>query len=170
MINQVRNLILPLLGACLFAACAATQPAKQKPASPSGADATALTVTAESALKRGDCREASESYAKAAAGGDVQLARRATQVSMACEHLPAAWQSATRWRSLAPNDREANALYAAVALKLYRTSEARAAIHDFWRVEEQKNSTPAAAPAGKEPGVAASPVPPRNAATARPAA
>lgn len=164
MINHVRNLILLLLGACLLVACAATPPAREKPASPAGTDATALTVTAESALKRGDCREASESYAKAAAGGDVQLARRATQVSMACEHLPAAWQSATRWRSLAPNDREANALYAAVALKLYRTNDARAAIHDFWRAEEQKNSTPVAAPEGKEAGIAATPVPPRNAA------
>ena len=73
---------------------------------------------------------------------------------MACEHLPAAWQSATRWRALAPDDREANALYAAVALKLYRTDDARAAIADFWRVEGQKNAaTPAAGAAGAAPAV-----------------
>ena len=32
---------------------------------------------------------------------------------MACEHLPAAWQAVSRWRTLAPDDREANAMYAA---------------------------------------------------------
>ena len=111
------------------------------------ADTSALTVMAEAALKRGDCRAASESYAQAAAGGDAQLARRATQVALACEHLPAAWQAANRWRALAPTDREANALYAAVALKLYRTADARAAIREFWRVEQQQNAAlPAPAP------------------------
>jgi tetratricopeptide (TPR) repeat protein len=147
MINYLRNLIIPLALAAV-AGCAATHPADKKPAPASApiaasGEATALTVTAEAALKRGDCRTASEAYAQAAATGDVQLARRATQVAMACEHLPAAWQAATRWRTLAPNDREANALYAAVALKLYHTAEARAAIHDFWRVEEQTNATAA---------------------------
>jgi len=156
MINRLRNLILPLLCATLVGACAANRPAGDKtvaPKAPAG-DTVALTASADAALKRGDCREASESYAKAAAGGDAQLARRATQVAMACEHLPAAWQAASRWRALAPNDREANALYAAIALKLYRTADARVAIHEFWRVEEQSN----AAPAPKADG-AASPVP-----------
>src|SRR5580693_2573532 len=146
MINRLRNLILPLLCATLVGACAANRPAGDKtvaPKAPAG-DTVALTASADAALKRGDCREASESYAKAAAGGDAQLARRATQVAMACEHLPAAWQAATRWRQLAPADREANALYAAVALKLYRTADARSAIHDFWRAEEQHNAPPAA--------------------------
>ncbi len=109
-------------------------------------------AAADALLKRGDCRGASEMLARAAAHGDVATARRATQVAVACEHLPAAWQSATRWRTLAPDDLEANALYAAVALKLYRTADARPAIADFWRVEEQKNAAagkagPAHAPA-----------------------
>jgi tetratricopeptide (TPR) repeat protein len=136
-----------------------------KPAAAPAADGTALTVMAEADLKRGDCRGASESYAKAAVGGDVQLARRATQVAMACEHLPAAWQSATRWRTLAPKDREANALYAAVALKLYHTAEARAAIHDFWSAEQQQSSaaaSPVAPPAQSPPG-AVRPAPARTA-------
>jgi tetratricopeptide (TPR) repeat protein len=90
-----------------------------------------MTVVAEIALKRGDCKEASESYAKAAMVGDAALARRATEVAMTCEHLPAAWKAASRWHSLAPDDREASASYAAVALKLYRLAEARAAIVDF---------------------------------------
>jgi predicted Zn-dependent protease len=137
-----------------LAGCGSTHPSKESSAAPHG-DATALTVMAEADLKRGDCRAASETYARAAAVGDAQLARRATQVAMACEHLPAAWTSATRWRALAPGDREADALYAAVALKLYRTTEARAAIHDFWRVEEQQ---PAGAPPGSaRPPAAATP-------------
>lgn len=161
MIKRVRNLIIPLLCATVLGACAATHPADKKPAAATAPSSTvtALTVTAEAALKRGDCREASESYAKAAATGDVQLARRATQVAMACEHLPAAWASATRWRSLAPTDREANALYAAIALKLYRTGDARVAIHEFWRVEEQMN---AAAAASKGAGDNATPVTPHK--------
>jgi tetratricopeptide (TPR) repeat protein len=151
MINSLRNLtpllgialVLALLAGCATGAGHKGQPAPAAPA----ADTTALTVMAEAALKRGDCRGASESYAKAAAVGDVQLARRATQVALACEHLPAAWQSATRWRTLAPRDREANALYAAVALKLYRTSDARAALRDFWSAEQQQQETTAASPA-----------------------
>jgi tetratricopeptide (TPR) repeat protein len=142
MTQPTKSLCLPLLALGLLAGCAALHPHKDTAAAQPAADPTALTVMAEAALKRGDCRAASESYAHAAAVGDVQLARRATQVAMACEHLPAAWQAATRWRALAPNDREADALYAAVALKLYRTADARAAIHEFWRSEEQQNGTP----------------------------
>ncbi|HWX68389.1 MAG TPA: tetratricopeptide repeat protein [Steroidobacteraceae bacterium] len=136
------HLCASALAAGLLFGCASEH--GTKPAATSAhRDPTALTVVAEADLKRGDCRGASENYAQAAALGDVQLARRATQVAMACEHLPAAWQSATRWRSLAPADREANALYAAVALKLYRTADARAAINDFWRAEEQLDSAAA---------------------------
>jgi tetratricopeptide (TPR) repeat protein len=143
MMNSLRNLITPLLCAAVLIGCASHPADKKAPPPQASADSAALTASAEAALKRGDCREASEAYAKAAVGGDVQLARHATQVAMACEHLPAAWQAATRWRQLAPNDREANALYAAIALKLYRTADARAAIHDFWRAEEQANAAPA---------------------------
>jgi tetratricopeptide (TPR) repeat protein len=147
------------LAAGLLGGCASQPPAKPASAGTSH-DATALTVIAEADLKRGDCRGAAENYAKAAVAGDVQIARRATQVAMACEHLPAAWQAATRWRTLAPADREANALYAAVALKLYRTADARAAINDFWRAEEQLDGAPATAtpgspPAGAAPGASA---------------
>ena len=170
MLTRPRYLIGPLLCSgvlvALLCACSATPAAKDsakgKPAPATSADTTALTVSAEAALKRGDCRVASEDYAQAAAKGDAQLARRATQVAMACEHLPAAWQAATRWRTLAPNDREANALYAAVALKLYRTADAKVAIHEFWRIEEARNAlvpspaAPAGAPAGAP---AATPVP-----------
>ena len=100
------RLCAPVLAAGLLVGCASTHPAKPSaaPAAHHG-DPTALTVIAEADLKRGDCLGASENYAQAAVTGDAQLARRATQVAMACEHLPAAWQAATRWRSLAPTDR-----------------------------------------------------------------
>jgi len=146
MISCLRNsspvLCASLLAASLLAGCAAVRPASRAAAPPTpGGDASALTVIAEVALKRGDCRAASEAYAHAATvAAAVQLARRATQVAMACEHLPAAWAAAGRWRALAPGDREADALYAAVALKLYHTTEARTAIRDYWRAEEHANS------------------------------
>jgi len=155
--NLTPVLCASVLAASLLAGCAGVQPATKAAAPPPpGGDASALTVVAEVALKRGDCRAASEAYAHGAAvAADVQLARRATQVAMACEHLPAAWAAATRWRALAPGDREADALYAAVALKLYHTSEARAAIHDFWRAEEHANSASASLTKPTQPDAAA---------------
>jgi tetratricopeptide (TPR) repeat protein len=153
---------MPVAAAVALAAltgCATTPQAAQKPA-PAAAQGQPV-AEAEEALKRGDCRAASESLAHAAAHGDVATARRATQVAVACEHLPAAWQAATRWRALAPDDREANALYAAVALKLYRTADARAAIADFWRVEGQKNAAAAPVAPGAAAGAAPAPAPGR---------
>ncbi|MDB6043169.1 MAG: hypothetical protein JWM63_1720 [Gammaproteobacteria bacterium] len=142
----VRRLLPGLsLGLTLVAGCSSLHPQKEAPAK---GDPAALTVVAEIALERGDCKEAAESYAKAAEVGAASLARRASEVALACEHLPAAWESVTRWRTLAPMDREANAMYAAVALKLYRIPEARTAINDF------SKAPPAAArgKAGGEPG------------------
>jgi tetratricopeptide (TPR) repeat protein len=151
--------------ALLLAGCASVHAPKAPPPAPAAkADPTALTVIAEADLKRGDCRAASESYAQAAAVGNAQLARRATQVAMACEHLPAAWQAATRWRALAPGDPEADALYAAVALKLYRTADARAAIHDFWHAEQLQNAPASgASPPAASPPTAVEPSPSRPA-------
>ena len=91
-------------------------------------DPSASTVIAEIALERGDCRTASETYASAAQRGDVAVARRSSEVALACEHLPAAWDSVKRWRTLAPADRDAAAIYATVALKLYRVPDARSAL------------------------------------------
>lgn len=142
--GAVWRLLLGLsLSLTLVAGCSSMHPQK-KEATPKG-DPAALTVVAEIALERGDCKGASESYAKAAEVGAASLARRATEVALACEHLPAAWESVTRWRTLAPTDREANAMYAAVALKLYRIPEARTAINDF-------SKAPPAAARGKAAG------------------
>ncbi|HVH84867.1 MAG TPA: tetratricopeptide repeat protein [Steroidobacteraceae bacterium] len=144
--KQARTLFLML--PALLAGCASLKPHPAAP--PATGDPTALTITAEAALKRGDCRVAAEDYARAATTGDARLARRATEVALACEHLPAAWEAATRWRTLAPEDRDANALYALVALKLYRTADARVAVRDYCRAAlaaSTSASTPASAPA-----------------------
>jgi tetratricopeptide (TPR) repeat protein len=124
-----RGIAVAVIGAvALMVGCSSVRPAKEE--APKG-DPAALTVVAEIALERGDCKGASESYAKAAAVGAVSLARRATEVALACEHLPAAWESVGRWRTLAPTSREADAMYAVIALKLYHIPEARVAINDF---------------------------------------
>jgi|SRR5579875_432776 len=91
-------------------------------------DPSALTVMAEVALQKGDCRAASDDYALAANHGTAELARRASQVSLACHDLPAAWQAAQRWRALAPNDRSAQLVYGTVALMLYRIPQAHEAL------------------------------------------
>jgi predicted Zn-dependent protease len=124
-----QGIAVAVLGAvALMVGCSSVRPAKEE--APKG-DPAALTVVAEIALERGDCKGASESYAKAAAVGAVSLARRATEVALACEHLPAAWESVSRWRTLAPTSREADAMYAVIALKLYHIPEARVAVNDF---------------------------------------
>jgi tetratricopeptide (TPR) repeat protein len=154
-----------VLGAVLYtlaqlAGCASPH-AQQKPAA-TAPDQTALTVSAEVALKHGDCRSASEDYAQAAQSGDAALARRAAQVAVACEHVPAAWQSAQRWRALAPDDVGANTLYAAVALKLYRTSDARDAIRSIKSVVERDaaaHAPPAKAADAAPVAAAAAPAP-----------
>jgi tetratricopeptide (TPR) repeat protein len=134
LVNSARGATRPGIVVAAFSAlalvvgCSSVRPAKQEV--PKG-DPAALTVVAEIALERGDCKGASESYAKAAAVGAVSLARRATEVALACEHLPAAWESVVRWRTLAPASREADAMYAVIALKLYHIAEARVAINDF---------------------------------------
>lgn len=127
-VNHPARRLLPALCAALAAGCA-TVP--QRPAPPPAPDAAALTIVAEIALQRGECRIASETYAKAAQLASAPVAQRASEVALACEDLPAAWTSAQRWRELAPQSREAQATYATVALKLYRIADARAAVQAF---------------------------------------
>jgi tetratricopeptide (TPR) repeat protein len=125
-----RAAALGIASILLFAAgCASVRSAKEE--SPKG-DPVALGVVAEIALEKGDCKTAAETYAKAAESSpDPALARHATTVALKCEHLPAAWQAVSRWHVLAPNNAEADARYAAVAVKLYRLPEAREAINAF---------------------------------------
>jgi tetratricopeptide (TPR) repeat protein len=131
----VHRITLSLLttGLALIGGCAAAPAPKEDPATH---DPAALTVVAEIALTRGDCKTASESYAEAAQHGAIPLARRASEVALACEHVPAAWKSAVRWRSLAPTDREASAMYATVAIKLYKIADAKSAIGEFAKLQK----------------------------------
>ena len=139
----------------LMAGCS-TAPSTARQAPPAKGDPAALTVVAEIALERGDCKGASESYAKAADVGSVALARRATEVALTCEHLPAAWEAATRWRALAPNSREADAMYAVIALKLYHIQEAKVAINDFVHAPPEPAEPPhPKVPAEKPPAAGA---------------
>ncbi|HEV2270559.1 MAG TPA: tetratricopeptide repeat protein [Steroidobacteraceae bacterium] len=103
-------------------------PEKPPPQAP---DAAALTIVAEIALQRGECKTAAETYARAAQLASAPVAQRASEVGLACEDLPAAWASAQRWRDLAPQNREAQAMYATVALKLYRIADARDGVKAF---------------------------------------
>ncbi|HEV7443700.1 MAG TPA: tetratricopeptide repeat protein [Steroidobacteraceae bacterium] len=126
---------LPLLIACcaFLVGCAAGPTLKEEP---QAHDPAALTIVAEIALARGDCKTAAESYAEASQYSDARpLARHASAVALACEHVPAAWKAATRWRALAPGDPEAAARYATVAIKLYRITDARSAIVDFTKAQ-----------------------------------
>src|SRR6185437_16222299 len=122
----------------LMAGCA-TVP--EKPPAPAP-DAAALTIVAEIALRQGDCKTAAETYAKAAMVASAPVARRASEIGLACEDLPAAWQSVQRWRDLAPQSREANAVYATVALKLYRIADAREAVNAYLRAPPGKMARP----------------------------
>jgi tetratricopeptide (TPR) repeat protein len=121
-----------LAALCALAAGCAT--VAEKPAPPAAPDAAALTIVAEIALQRGDCPTAAATYAKAAQLASAPVAQRASEVGLACEDLPAAWTSVQRWRVLAPRSREAAAMYATIALKLYRIADARAAIETFFNI------------------------------------
>jgi len=128
------------VGGLVLTLAAGVSCAAQGTPEPGTRDPNAATVIAEIALERGDCRTAAETYAAAAQRGDVAVARRASEVALACEHLPAAWDAAKRWRALEPDDRDAAAVYATVALKLYRIPEARTAIATVIRPEDDSDT------------------------------
>ncbi|HTX23943.1 MAG TPA: tetratricopeptide repeat protein [Steroidobacteraceae bacterium] len=121
------------LALCGLAGCRMAPPlaAAQPPphAHPQSAqDTNALTVMAEVALEKGDCRKAAEDYATAASRGTVDLARRASEVAITCQDIPAAWVAAERWRTLAPHDPRASLIYGTIALSLYHIPQARDAL------------------------------------------
>jgi Flp pilus assembly protein TadD len=118
--------VLAGISVVLTAGCSA--PRTTAPADEHTRDPGTLTLFAELALERGDCRLAAEDYAAAALHSGVPIAKRASEVGLACEDLPAAWQSVQRWRALAPTDAAAATSAAAIALKLYKIAPARAAV------------------------------------------
>ena len=94
----------------------------------------ARVLAAELALDGGNCRDAAERYAGAAAKSrDPRLLRRATEVGVACEHLPAAWESSQRWRAIDPENVDALRAAGLVALGLYRLGDARAIFGELLR-------------------------------------
>ena len=113
------------VAAIMMAGCSATRTTQTVPGH--DRDSSTLTLLAELALERGDCRLAAEDYAAAALQSAVAIARRASEVGLACENLLPAWQSVQRWRTLAPTDADAATTYAAIAVKLYKIPAARAA-------------------------------------------
>jgi tetratricopeptide (TPR) repeat protein len=117
-----------LAAVALLAAAGCSAPPTTPAADGKSRDPSTLTLFAELALEHGDCKLSSEDYAAAAMHSGVAIARRASEVSLACENLPAAWQSVQRWRALAPQDADAAASYAAIALKLDKIPQARAAV------------------------------------------
>src|SRR6185437_1292055 len=112
--------------AALLAACQTAPP--ERAAAEPAPDPSALTVMAEVALQKGDCRTASDEYSVAAEHGAAELARRASEVSLACHDLPDAWKAAERWHAVAPGDRNAQLVYGTVALMLYRIPPAHQAL------------------------------------------
>lgn len=138
--NVLRR-IVTAAGAVLLAsvttACRTAPPARAQAQPP--ADTNAQTVVAEIALQKGDCRSAADTYAAAASQGPATLARRATEVSFACENMPAAWQSAGRWRTLAPADKDAAVMYGTVALRLYYIQQARTALQPLLKAPDLKS-------------------------------
>jgi Flp pilus assembly protein TadD len=107
----------------ITAQAAANDPGEVVPTDPAQA-----SVAGEMALQSGDCRTASDDFAVAAVGATPQMASHATEVTLDCENIPAAWTAAQSWLKAAPHDPQAALVYATIALKLYHVPEARAAI------------------------------------------
>ena len=102
---------------------------------------TRTPILAEIALERGDCSAASENYCAAAAKGGRRAASARRSRLRRASTCPPRWEAVQRWRALAPDDHEAAALYATVALKLYRIPEARSASRQrtcSWRARSRR--------------------------------
>jgi tetratricopeptide (TPR) repeat protein len=114
---------LPVAGACAaLASCVSAPPPVVEE------DANTLTLVAEMARERGDCRAATESYerAVAAAPGEA-LVRRALEVAVSCQQLGSAARMAAEWRRIAPANTDAMRVAGLIALELGRPAEAREA-------------------------------------------
>src|SRR5690349_22752334 len=78
--NRLSPLAVLLAGGVLVVACAGRPPPKEEVGNH---DPAALTIVAEMALARGDCKTAAESYADAAVHDDAPpLARHASEVAL----------------------------------------------------------------------------------------
>lgn len=115
----------------LGAACSTTpKPAPEEAsaeAAPRG-ESEAL-MAAQSALREGDCRRASEHYLAAARfSSEAEVAKRASQLALGCRQLTVARAATARWRELDPYSADAALAAAIVAMKRYDMLEAREAL------------------------------------------
>jgi tetratricopeptide (TPR) repeat protein len=118
----------------LATACSTTTPLRtDAPAAVDPQVESEALQAAQTALREGDCRTASESYLRAArSSDDPEVAMRASQLAMGCENLTSARLAAARWRELVPYSGEAALAAALVAMKRYDVDEAREALA-AWR-------------------------------------
>jgi tetratricopeptide (TPR) repeat protein len=119
---------LPLLLACMLAACAGSGQRGDEalPAAESTADdPNALVLGAEVALQRGQQLEASKAYVEAALlADDEDLAEQATRVAHENSQWTLVQTAAERWLTLNPTNEEARRYAGFAALRLYRIDRA----------------------------------------------
>jgi hypothetical protein len=116
---------LLLVVTLLTAACATPGEPGEQTTTPSGqtlpSDPNALVLGAEVALQRGQYREASMAYVRAAtAASDEQLCEQAAKVAFEHQQWTLVMQAAERWLQLNQTSEEAHRFAAFSALHLYR--------------------------------------------------
>src|SRR5690349_20010427 len=112
-----------LLIAAVLAGCASQghPNAKAKTVQPLPADPNALVLGAEVALQRGQYREASQAYVRAAqTARDEELAEQATRIAYEHHQWTLVLAGAERWLELNHTNEEARRFAAFAALHLYQ--------------------------------------------------
>ena len=114
-----RNRLLAIMLSIALAGVAAAAPVPLT-------DANAATLSAESALQRGDCGAASTLYLKASQLlAQAELAQRATAVALECGQVATALAGAERWVKLAPGDTPAALARVRAALAGFHVPDAQ---------------------------------------------
>ncbi len=126
---SVPRLATRIVLAAIAAGCATAWSAAPN----AGKGESELLMAAQSALREGKCRIATENYLAAAqASAEVQVAQRASQVALGCNQLGSARTAVARWRTLDKYSGDAALAAALVAFKRYDLAEARTAL-GAWR-------------------------------------
>ncbi|HTP40349.1 MAG TPA: tetratricopeptide repeat protein [Steroidobacteraceae bacterium] len=122
---------LPHRSAPQPATTAAPPPVASEPVAPKGESESLMA--GEMALRKGDCRAASENLLAAARlSTETRLASRAAQIAIGCHQLDTARAATARWRELDALNGEAALAATLVALQRYDLKEAREALM-AWR-------------------------------------
>jgi tetratricopeptide (TPR) repeat protein len=142
---------VPLLAAALLGACTVALGAPTPPQDPQ--DSNALIMTAEIALRRDDCGQASSDYTAAAQRmSNAELAKRAAEVSLGCGQYETAARAAARWHQLLPADPEPLHASVQAALGQYKIDAARSAFQTWLQSSKSAAATPGRAPRGATKG------------------